>query len=520
MRKKGLIIGFDGAPFKMIDKFLRENKLPFFSKIYKEGAFGILESVIPAYTMVAWPCFYTGKNPAKIGPFLMKSKGFDPESFSKAFFVDSTDIKTWTLWEYLSYLGYKVGVMHVPVTYPPKKINGFLITDFLTPKGAKDFAYPDYLLERLKNYRITSEMIGERYGHPDSKIDVYKLKEDLINILKEHGEMALKLIEEFKPEFFIINFKELDDYMHFFYGEEKEILEIYRIADLYSEKIYNLLNPDVFCIISDHGFHKVPRTYFYINSFLEKKGYLKRAGGIKGKSSILIYEIGEKILRIVPFLRNLIPEKAKYKVAREHIIHRVDWKNSKCFANWYAGVYFNEKFFKNEEEKKKFAEEIKKEFLNLKDEKGRKVFKIVYTKYEIFNGPYFDLMPEVVYTTEEDFRINPNLRNKIFDKRIDRPDLKGHHHADMDGIFFIKGDKIKKGVYGERIKIYDIFVIFLYLLGEKIIKDVDGKIPENLFEEKPFPEFIDLVYKGVEEREVDEKEAEEIKKHLKGLGYI
>jgi len=129
-------------------------------------------------------------------------------------------------------------------------------------------------------------------------------------------------------------------------------------------------------------------------------------------------------------------------------------------------------------------------------------------------------MPEVVYTTEEDFRINVNISNKLFDKRIDRPDLKGHHHADLDGIFFIKADGIKRGIYEEKIKIYDIFPTLLYLLGEKILDDVDGKIPEDLFEEKIKYEFINLPYKGVEEYEMDEKDAESIKKHLKGLGYI
>ncbi len=520
MKKKGLIIGFDGAPFKMIDKFLKENKLPFFSRIYKEGAFGVLESVIPAYTMIAWPCFYTGKNPAKIGPFLIRSKGFDPSAFAKSFFVNSTDIKTWTIWEYLSYLGYKVGVMNVPVTYPPKKVKGFLITDFLTPKGAENFTYPPELTHKLINYRISPDLDIGRYGHPDSKVDLKKMKEDLISILKEHGEWALKLIEEFGPQFFIINFKELDDFMHFFYGDEKEVLEIYEIADYYAEKIYNLLKPDVFLIMSDHGFHKVPKTYFYINTFLEKKGYLKRAKSIKGKASIFVYNMGEKVLRIMPLLRNLIPEKAKYKVAREHIIHRIDWENSRCFGNWYAGVYLNDRFFKNEEEKKKFAEQIKEDFSNLKDDNRRKVFKIVHTKYEIFKGPYFDLMPEVVYTTEQDFRINPNLSDKLFDKRIDRPDLKGHHHADMDGIFFIKAEGIKDRIYGTRLKIYDIFPIFLYLLGEKIPDDVDGKIPEDLFEGKIEPDFASIPYKGVDEYQMKEEEAESVKKHLKGLGYI
>ncbi|MEO0271336.1 MAG: alkaline phosphatase family protein, partial [candidate division WOR-3 bacterium] len=124
MRKKSLIIGLDGAPYHLFSKWFTEKKLLFTGKLIEEGVFGILETTIPPYTMIAWPCFYTGKNPAKIGPFLIKSEGFDPEAFSRSHFLSANEIKTWTIWEYLSELNYKVGVMNVPVTYPPKKVNG------------------------------------------------------------------------------------------------------------------------------------------------------------------------------------------------------------------------------------------------------------------------------------------------------------------------------------------------------------------------------------------------------------
>jgi predicted AlkP superfamily phosphohydrolase/phosphomutase len=154
--KKVFIIGFDGGPYKEIKGWVEKGELPFLSKMAREGAFGKLKSVIPPFTMLAWPIIFTGKNPAKIGPFLYKSKkkGFDPEFFSEAQLINSSDIRTWSLWEWATHFGNKVGIMNVPMTYPPKKVNGFFITGALTPKNAENFTYPENLKEDIKKYII------------------------------------------------------------------------------------------------------------------------------------------------------------------------------------------------------------------------------------------------------------------------------------------------------------------------------------------------------------------------------
>jgi predicted AlkP superfamily phosphohydrolase/phosphomutase len=39
---------------------------------------------------------------------------------------DSTSYRSRELWDYLGDNGYKCGVINMPMTYPPKKINGFI----------------------------------------------------------------------------------------------------------------------------------------------------------------------------------------------------------------------------------------------------------------------------------------------------------------------------------------------------------------------------------------------------------
>ena len=62
---KVFILGIDGGSLKLIEQW--QDELPNFREIMKNGVYGELESTIPPVTCPAWPCMFTGKNPAKLG---------------------------------------------------------------------------------------------------------------------------------------------------------------------------------------------------------------------------------------------------------------------------------------------------------------------------------------------------------------------------------------------------------------------------------------------------------------------
>jgi predicted AlkP superfamily phosphohydrolase/phosphomutase len=68
----------------------------------------------------------TRRNPGKHGIFGFTSYADQDEE--QAQLISSLHVKDETLWQILSSHGKRVGVMNVPVTYPPKKVNGFLIS--------------------------------------------------------------------------------------------------------------------------------------------------------------------------------------------------------------------------------------------------------------------------------------------------------------------------------------------------------------------------------------------------------
>jgi predicted AlkP superfamily phosphohydrolase/phosphomutase len=64
-----IVIGLDGATWDLINPWAEEGKLPTFSKLMKEGTWGILESLELPISSAAWTTLTTGVNPGKHGIF-------------------------------------------------------------------------------------------------------------------------------------------------------------------------------------------------------------------------------------------------------------------------------------------------------------------------------------------------------------------------------------------------------------------------------------------------------------------
>ncbi|MFK7802359.1 MAG: alkaline phosphatase family protein, partial [Anaerolineae bacterium] len=113
-KTKLLILGLDGATFDLIRPWAAEGHLPNLAKLIEIGTHGDLMSTLPPVTSPAWPSFMTGCNPGKHGVF-----DFIAPAGNSYTLVNATRLRQPTLWQILSKMGYTVGVMNVPVTYPP-----------------------------------------------------------------------------------------------------------------------------------------------------------------------------------------------------------------------------------------------------------------------------------------------------------------------------------------------------------------------------------------------------------------
>jgi predicted AlkP superfamily phosphohydrolase/phosphomutase len=145
---KVMVIGLDGATFKLLGPWMDEGKLPHLREIRDQGVSGTLKSSIPPATAPAWQCFMSGKNPGKHGVHFFQVR--KPGSYDQVP-VFATSFRERTLWEILSEAGYRVLVLNVPFTFPPKRVNGVLISGFTTPPSRRqECCYPPELLAEIE----------------------------------------------------------------------------------------------------------------------------------------------------------------------------------------------------------------------------------------------------------------------------------------------------------------------------------------------------------------------------------
>ena len=154
-----LVIALDGATFDLLDPWLAEGALPTLAGLMAAGTSGELGSTLPPVTAPAWASFMTGKNPGKHGVFdFFHTQPTDLDQYE---LVNSSHIRAKTLWEYLSEAQVRVGVLNVPLTHPPRPVNGYLVPGLLSPDQGQTCYPPDLLQpyrDALGPYRLTPDL--------------------------------------------------------------------------------------------------------------------------------------------------------------------------------------------------------------------------------------------------------------------------------------------------------------------------------------------------------------------------
>jgi predicted AlkP superfamily phosphohydrolase/phosphomutase len=160
-----IVLGLDGLDPELAVKYMDEGKLPNLESLRAEGHFSPLLTTNPPISPVAWSSFMTGTNPGKhnIFDFLRR----DPKTYLPA--LSSAEIntagrtlrlgpiklpigkpvikmlrKSIPFWKILGEHGIFSIILKVPITFPPEKFKGLLLSGLCTPdlKGSQGtFSY-------------------------------------------------------------------------------------------------------------------------------------------------------------------------------------------------------------------------------------------------------------------------------------------------------------------------------------------------------------------------------------------
>ena len=378
LAKRVLLIGWDAADWKLIDKYLAEGAMPHMRRFLDRGARGNLATLKPVLSPMLWNSIGTGKRAYKHGIHgftepMPDGKGVRPSS--------STTRKCKALWNILSQEGMTTNVVSWFVGHPAEPINGICISDLFqkVPLDKKNpqhcslpplpdgCIFPGSQCEKLAKLRVhplevTAEAI--KFFIPQAtKIDQEK-DPRLQMFAKLYAEMlsvhnaATYAIQQNDWDFMGVYYDSIDHFGHGFmeyhpprmaHVSEKEyeiyrdvMASCYKFHDLMLGRLMELAGEDTTLILcSDHGYHcdhlrprETPTEPGGPAVWHRDQGIIAMAGpGIKKGEKIY----GANLLDIAPTVLNLLGLPAGEDMDGKPMAHVIGdqwWHPPKMISSW------------------------------------------------------------------------------------------------------------------------------------------------------------------------------------------
>jgi predicted AlkP superfamily phosphohydrolase/phosphomutase len=157
---------------------------------------------------------------------------------------------------------------------------------------------------------------------------------------------------------------------------------------------------------------------------------------------------------------------------------------------------------------------------------GQPVVETVMRREEIYNGPYADQAPDLMFLTRNmEFKamgLSDFASTRVFDPVYGTT---GHHR--MDGILIGRGpDVLREGAHLDGARIQDLAPTILYMMGQPIPRELDGRVLEEMFTDA-FRQQHAVTYLSNDEAPRDDsspaysdREEADVIDVLRALGYV
>ncbi|MFQ6117461.1 MAG: alkaline phosphatase family protein, partial [Candidatus Bipolaricaulia bacterium] len=504
------------------------------------------KSTIPPITGAAWTSFQTGLNPGRHGLFDWLTR---EEGSYRLRPIGSQMIEEPRRWDYAGEQGGRVGIVGVPVTYPPRQVAGFLISGILTPQGAS-YTYPEELARELEVNVGKFPFMPEHWqGRREARGWLARLRRSI----ERRTRIAQYLIKKYDPDLFMLHIMETDSVQHQLWHlldgvarpryrvalEGNPVLEIYREVDAaLGVLLGELPEGTTLFIISDHGFGPLYWNV-YLNMWLLREGYLvlKRGAGAGLKRTA--FRLGVTQERLFPWAERLglLKRGAGLRHGQIHDLlgkfflsfGDVDWRRTRAYSYGNIGqIYLNREGREpegivKEGEADLLIEELSAGLSTLRNpDNGEPVIERVYRKEELYHGKRLDQAPEILFLPRRGYM---TLGTTDFPaNRVVTPTFAGSGWHEMEGVLIAAGGGLRRGEI-RGVRLIDLCPTILYAMGLAVPRGLDGEVIEKLFTEDHLRENpVEYTDKEVVRADLGGEERgeweEEIRRRLQDLGYI
>ena len=398
----------------------------------------------------------SSRSPGSLGFYGFRNRR--DHSYDKLTFADSRSVRVPRVWDLLSTRGRPVIVLGVPQTYPVSRVNGVMVSCFLTPDTeTSQYTYPAGLKGEIEAL-VGRYLVDVRNFRTDDKD---RLLAEIEEMTEKRFRVAEHLLETRPWDLFFMvemgtdrihhGFWRFTDSEHRLYEAgnqyEQAMLDYYRALDAKLGRLLRFADEDTaILLVSDHGAKRMDGG-ICVNEWLRREGYLH------------LKEEPDGPTRLTPDL--------------------IDWSRTTA---WGEGGYYCRLFLNVEgrepegivpaDQYERVRAELKDRLEGLGDDQGRPIGTLAHRPEELY-GEALGVAPDLlVYFGDLYWRSIGQVGTgtvHVFENDTG-PDDANHAH---EGLYILVADGVEPGRAEER-DLRDVAPTLLRLLGEEVPADMEG----------------------------------------------
>jgi predicted AlkP superfamily phosphohydrolase/phosphomutase len=531
-----LLIGWDGADWRILDPLLERGDLPSLQALIDRGQKSVLRSTVPTHSWAAWPSFLTGVDPADHGVYDILET---VPGTHKQYPVTYKSVKERTFVEDLSAAG-KTGVYaDVPLMFPPPDIDAKILAGGVLPKG-RQYSQPADLPDTLEKAGVPWQINGmswttyrnrpEAYLHEALEITGKRIK--ATEWLMDNSDwdlMASVWVSVDRTQHALSNYV-APDHPDTAKNEKTKIgaqvRDVYKqLDDAVGSFVSRTRDDDIILFISDHGFQSVTRT-IHMDHLLKQFGYLE----FSASNALFGPMQWGPMRKVARKAYDLLGLHGKVSLPQS-----VNWQKTKAFTTIRStgeGVSINlagrePDGIVDPGDFEKVRDEVMDRLASFVDPKtGRKPVKAIYKREEIFKGKHADTAPDILMEPAEQYSLT-HAKSAIEDADW----ISGDHR--MEGVIVAVGPNVNP--FETEPYLIDMAPTLLAALDapasikhtgrvlHEIVGSADVSQRADAQGQPAVKETASVAIPGMGgdgDSTVSDTEADEMEEHLRGLGYL
>ena len=496
------VLGLDGLSRAFLEAPIVRDTMRNLHALLGDSSTGTLRSTTPPYTAPGWTSITTGMEPDRHGVFSFTDRVGRP--------ITASRVAVPRVWDYVRAAGGRSIVVNVPLTHPPKPIEGSLVSGMPVPPGTT-FTWPEALADTLSGMGYTID-IAVREG---SREPIGALKR-LGEMTEARGRAARSLARTETWDLCMVVFVLPDRLGHPWWkylvpgeaqyetrrGERLRRAAVHPLRAL-DEAIGDLLAemPQSTAVIlcSDHGFGPLHGEVFFDVS-------LARAGLIDAPAA-------------GPFKRTLVAlgrssaSAAVPSGLRRWTRTRLQHERSDASKQAWTSPAYERGVRLADPANDAVRDRVVRLLQDLRDPAGDPVFRAVHRRDEVFQGPLADEAPDLICEpSSETIDLHDGLHAR--DPWVSRDTFAWGTHA-VDGVVAVKGASASDVIDG---RAADVTPTVLRLLG----LDAPGLDGASLVH-RPVERLQTVPpsdQAGGSSTSYSQEQEDEVLDHLRALGYV